>query len=140
MENLNLDPVKTAVLSLDIQKGVVRKTTMYRERNVGQAARSVLEAARKTSMLVVHVVIDYRPSFFPLRNKLWDQYCPFGSSPSTYWPYIVLTASQLRLMWAAAAWASRQTRCSGFSRKIPCPPEAVKSASIACTSKRVQKV
>jgi nicotinamidase-related amidase len=69
MENLNLDPVKTAVLSLDIQKGVVRKSTMYRERNVGQAARSVLEAARKTSMLVVHVVIDYRPSFFPLRNK-----------------------------------------------------------------------
>jgi nicotinamidase-related amidase len=69
MENLNLDPVKTAVLSLDIQKGVVRKSTMYRERNVGQAVRSVLEAARKTSMLVVHVVIDYRPSFFPLRNK-----------------------------------------------------------------------
>src|SRR5262249_13845328 len=32
-----------------------------------------------------------------------DQYCPLGSSPSAYWPYMVLTASQLRLMWEAAA-------------------------------------
>jgi hypothetical protein len=63
VENLNLDPAKTAVLSLDIQEGVVRKSTMYRERNVGQSVRSVLDAARKTSMLVVHVVIDYRPFF-----------------------------------------------------------------------------
>ena len=44
---------------------------------------------------------------------------PFGSSPNTYWPYIVLTASQLRLMCEAAAWASRHTRCSGLSRARP---------------------
>ena len=43
---------------------------MFSERNVGQAAKSVLEAARKASILVVHVVIDHQQTFFSLRNKL----------------------------------------------------------------------
>jgi nicotinamidase-related amidase len=65
----NIDRAKTAVLSMDIQKATVRRSAMFRERNVGQAAKSVLEAARKTGILVVHVVIDYQPSFFSARNK-----------------------------------------------------------------------
>jgi nicotinamidase-related amidase len=67
--NLNLDRVKTAVLSMDIQKATVRRSAMFRERNVGQAAKSVLEAARKAGILVVHVVIDYQPAFFSPRNR-----------------------------------------------------------------------
>jgi nicotinamidase-related amidase len=66
---VNLDRAKTAVLSLDIQKATVRRSAMFRERNVGQAAKSVLEAARKASILIVHVVIDYQPAFFSPRNK-----------------------------------------------------------------------
>jgi nicotinamidase-related amidase len=64
MPNLNLDRAKTAVLSMDIQKATARRSSMFRERNVGQAARSVLECARKAGILVVHVVIDYQPAFF----------------------------------------------------------------------------
>jgi nicotinamidase-related amidase len=65
----NLDRAKTAVLSMDIQKATVRRSAMFRERNVGQAAKSVLEAARKAGILVVHVVIDYQPAFFSPRNR-----------------------------------------------------------------------
>jgi nicotinamidase-related amidase len=42
---------------------------MFRERQVEQAAKSVLEAARKTGILVVHVIIDFQPAFFSPRNK-----------------------------------------------------------------------
>jgi nicotinamidase-related amidase len=69
MANLNLDYAKTAVLCMDIQKATVRRSSMFRERNVGQAAKSVLEAARKASVLVVHIAIDYQPAFFSPRNK-----------------------------------------------------------------------
>ena len=69
MPNLNFDRAKTAVLSMDIQKATVRRSSMFRERNVGQAAKTVLESARKAGILVVHVVIDYQPAFFSPRNK-----------------------------------------------------------------------
>ena len=69
MANLNLDRGKTAVLSLDIQKATVRRSSMFRERNVGQMAKSVLVAARNAGILVIHVVIDYQPAFFSPRNK-----------------------------------------------------------------------
>jgi len=69
MANLSLDRAKTAVLSMDIQNGPVRKSAMFKERNVGQAAKSVLEAARKTGVLVFHVVIDYQPAFFSPKNR-----------------------------------------------------------------------
>ncbi len=69
MPNLNLDPAKSAVLSMDIQKATVRKSSMYHERRVGAAAKSVIERARRAGVLVVHVVIDYQPAFFSPRNK-----------------------------------------------------------------------
>jgi nicotinamidase-related amidase len=69
MANLNLDRAKTVVLSMDIQKATVRRSPMFHERNVGQAAKSVLEGARHSAILVVHVVIDYQPAFFSPRNK-----------------------------------------------------------------------
>ena len=69
MANLSLDRAKTAVLSMDIQNGPVRKSAMFKEHNVGQAAKSVLEAARKTGVLVFHVVIDYQPAFFSPKNR-----------------------------------------------------------------------
>ena len=47
MPNLNRDRAKTAVLSMDIQKATVRRSSMFQERHVGQAAKSVLESARQ---------------------------------------------------------------------------------------------
>ena len=82
MTNLNLDSAKTAVLSMDIQKAPVRRSSMFRERNVGQAAKSVLEAARKAGILVIHVVIDYQPAFFSPKNKFLQKIrIPILSAP-----------------------------------------------------------
>jgi len=82
MANLSLDRAKTAVLSMDIQKAPVRRSAMFRERNVGQAAKTVLEAARKAGILVIHVVIDYQPAFFSPRNKFLQKIrIPILSAP-----------------------------------------------------------
>ena len=82
MASLNFDRAKTAVLSMDMQKAPVRRSVMFRERNVGQAAKSVLEAARKAGVLVVHVVIDYQPAFFSAKNKFLQKVrIPILSAP-----------------------------------------------------------
>jgi nicotinamidase-related amidase len=82
MTDLNLDPAKTAVLSMDIQEAPVRRSSMFRERKVGPAARSVLEAARKAKILVIHVVIDYQPAFFSPKNKFLQKIrIPILSAP-----------------------------------------------------------
>jgi nicotinamidase-related amidase len=82
MPNLNLDRTKTAILSMDIQKAPVRRSAMFRERNVGQAAKSVLDAARKKGVLIVHVVIDYQPAFFSPKNKFLQKVrIPILSAP-----------------------------------------------------------
>ncbi|MDA2932881.1 cysteine hydrolase [Acidobacteria bacterium AH-259-D05] len=82
MTNLNLDPAKTTVLSMDIQEAPVRRSSMFRERNVGQAAKSILEAARKAGILVIHVVIDYQPAFFSPKNKFLQKIrIPILSAP-----------------------------------------------------------
>ena len=82
MTNLNLDLAKTAVLSMDIQQAPVRKSPMFRERNVGQAAKSVLGAARKKGILVIHVAIDYQPAFFSPKNKFLQKIrIPILSAP-----------------------------------------------------------
>ena len=69
MPNLNLDAARTAVLCMDIQQGTTRRSSMFRERNVASAVKSVQEAARKAGVLVIHVAIDYQPAFFSPRNK-----------------------------------------------------------------------
>jgi len=69
MANLNLDPTKTALLSMDIQNATVRRSAMFQERHVGQAANRAMDGARKAGILVIHVVIDYQPAFFSPRNK-----------------------------------------------------------------------
>jgi nicotinamidase-related amidase len=68
MINLKLNPGRTAVLSMDIQKAPTRKSAMFTERNVAQTAKSVLDGARKAKILVIHAVIDYQPAFFSPKN------------------------------------------------------------------------
>ncbi len=69
MANLSLDRAKTAVICMDMQNGPVRKSTRFKERNVGQAAKSVLEAARNAGVLVIHINIEYQPAFFSPKNR-----------------------------------------------------------------------
>lgn len=82
MANLGLDRAKTTVLPMDIQKGPVKRSAMYRERNVGQAAKRVLEAARKAGIQVIHVAIDYQPAYFSPRNRFLQKVrIPILSAP-----------------------------------------------------------
>ena len=82
MTDLNFNPAQTAVLSMDIQKGPVRRSAMFTQRNVGQNAKKVLEGARKTGVLVIHVVIDYQPDFFSPKNKFLQKIrIPILSAP-----------------------------------------------------------
>lgn len=82
MANLNLDRARTAVLSMDIQKAPVRKSSMFRERHVGQAAKKALDGARKAGILVIHVVIDYQPAFFSPKNRFLQKVrIPILSAP-----------------------------------------------------------
>src|SRR5262249_29413172 len=67
-------------------------------------------------------------------SPLLFQYCPFGSRPKTCCPYIVPTASQLRLTWRVTALASRQARCTGLLRCSPQPPVAAFKVSAACSA------
>jgi nicotinamidase-related amidase len=49
---------------------------------VGQAAKTVLEAARKAGILVIHVAIDYQPAFFSPRNRFLQKIrIPIFSAP-----------------------------------------------------------
>ena len=82
MADLNFDSTKTAILSMDMQKAPVRRSAMFKERNVGRTAHSVLEAGRKTEILIIHVVIDYQPGFFSPRNKFLQKIrIPILSAP-----------------------------------------------------------
>lgn len=82
MANLDLDRAKTALLPMDIQKAPVRRSAMFRERNVGQTAKTVLEAARKAGILVIHAAIDYQPAFFSPRNRFLQKVrIPILSAP-----------------------------------------------------------
>lgn len=68
MQDLNLNRAQTAVLSMDIQQATARKCLMFKERNVGQKAKAVLDGARKAGIQVIHAVIDYQPAFFSPKN------------------------------------------------------------------------
>jgi nicotinamidase-related amidase len=82
MANLGLEAAKTAVVSMDTQRGPVGRSAMFRERNVGQAAKTVLEAARRAGILVVHVVIEHQPAFYSPRNKFLQKIrIPILSAP-----------------------------------------------------------
>jgi biuret amidohydrolase len=83
MASLDLDRAKTAVLSMDVQKGPVRRSAMFKERNVGQAAKSVLEAARKGGILVIHIVIDHQPAYYSPKNLFLQKVrIPILSAPA----------------------------------------------------------
>jgi len=73
MAGLELDPAKTAVLAMDFQNGVVSTIPMAQERNVVQKAKPVLEAARKSGVPVIHVILQFReghPEVSP-RNRMF---------------------------------------------------------------------
>ena len=61
MPQLSLNPQRTAVLSMDMQAGIV--AAYITDQAFLSRASSVLEHARKSGMSVIHVQVGFRPNF-----------------------------------------------------------------------------
>lgn len=72
MANLNLEVGKTAVLSMDLQHAIVTNNAMAKQRDLVSKVRSVLDSARASNLLVVHVVYQPKPGFVSPRNKYFS--------------------------------------------------------------------
>jgi len=74
MAGLELDLTKTAVLSMDFQKGIIAYNVMAQERDVIQKAKTVLSDARRAGLLVIHVVLQFRQGHPEIssRNRMFS--------------------------------------------------------------------
>lgn len=71
---LKIDPRRTAVLLLDVQKDLVDITPGLRENRTVERMAGVLQAARRRKAAVIHVTASVRSDFLdvPKDNPLWD--------------------------------------------------------------------
>ncbi len=71
---LKIDPRRTAVLLLDVQKDLVDITPGLRENRVIEQMAGVLRAARRRRAAVIHITASVRADFLdlPRDNPLWD--------------------------------------------------------------------
>lgn len=72
MPEFSFDPQRTAVLSMDLQAGIVSRYLKDADAMLGRA-RDVLERARSAGCLVIHVHVGFRPGFPEIseRNPLF---------------------------------------------------------------------
>lgn len=72
MPEFSFDPQHTAVLSMDLQSGIVSRYLKEDDALLGRA-RHVLEGARAAECLVIHVQVGFRPGFPEIseRNPLF---------------------------------------------------------------------
>lgn len=71
---LKLDPQRTAVLLLDVQKDLVDITPGLKQNRVIENMAGVLKAARRRKIPVIHITASVRADFLdlPKDNPLWD--------------------------------------------------------------------
>ena len=71
---LKIDPQRTAVLLLDVQKDLVDITPGLKQNRVIENMASVLKAARRRKLPVIHITASVRADFLdlPKDNPLWD--------------------------------------------------------------------
>jgi len=71
---LKLDPKRTAVLLLDVQKDLVDITPGLKQNRVIENMAGVLKAARRRKIPVIHITASVRADFLdlPKDNPLWD--------------------------------------------------------------------
>ncbi len=71
---LKIDPQRTAVLLLDVQKDLVDITPGLKQNRVIENMAGVLKAARRRKMPVIHITASVRADFLdlPKDNPLWD--------------------------------------------------------------------
>lgn len=71
---LKIDPQRTAVLVLDVQKDLVDITPGLKKNRVIENMAGVLKAARRRKFPVIHITASVRADFLdlPKDNPLWD--------------------------------------------------------------------
>jgi len=71
---LKVDPRRTAVLLLDVQKDLVDITPGLKQNRVIENMADVLKAARRRKLPVIHITASVRADFLdlPKDNPLWD--------------------------------------------------------------------
>lgn len=71
---LKIDPQRTAVLLLDVQKDLVDITPGLKQNRVIENMAGVLRAARRRKLPVIHITASVRADFLdlPNDNPLWD--------------------------------------------------------------------
>lgn len=71
---LKIDPQRTAILLLDVQKDLVDITPGLKQNRVIENMASVLKAARRRRLPVIHITASVRADFLdlPKDNPLWD--------------------------------------------------------------------
>ena len=80
MVELGLDLAKTAVLTMDFQRGIISEITMAQERRVVDKAKTVLDSARMAGVPVVHVIIQFREGYPEVssRNQMFSDLKQMG--------------------------------------------------------------
>ncbi|MDP2707599.1 MAG: isochorismatase family cysteine hydrolase [Burkholderiales bacterium] len=71
---LKIDPQRTAVLLLDVQRDLVDITPGLKQNRVIENMAGVLKAARRRKLPVIHITASVRADFLdlPKDNPLWD--------------------------------------------------------------------
>jgi nicotinamidase-related amidase len=69
---ITLDPKRCAFLAMDFQHDILAMTPQYRKKDLLGTVKHVLDAARRTSAMIVHITVSFRddyadaPAYSPL--------------------------------------------------------------------------
>src|SRR5215510_11213355 len=82
---LTFDTGQTAILMADFHREGMGDNPMVRERGTVQKAQAVLEAARQAGVLVVYIVVNFRPGYPEIsdRNVIFRERKNSGRVPPT---------------------------------------------------------
>ena len=82
---LTFNPGQTAILMADFHREGMGDNPMVRERGTVHKARAVLEAARQAGVLVVYIVVNFRPGYPEIsdRNVIFRERKTSGRVPPT---------------------------------------------------------
>lgn len=87
---LTLDPDRTALVVIDLQRGIVaRPTVPYSAAQVVERAARLADACRRRRATVVLVRVAYHPDGRDLLRPLADEAAPAGPPPDPDWATIV---------------------------------------------------
>jgi nicotinamidase-related amidase len=84
MAEVTLEKSKTSLLMADFHADTMGVNPMVQERHTFEQAREVLDAAREAGLLVIYIVVNFRPGYPEIsdRNKTFSQRKTSGPPPA----------------------------------------------------------